>query len=162
MPCAESQSCVVPNSRMFIYMNDETCGVKSSLCGSFVSFSFVISLSLFLFPALPTPTPTAVYAELVTGFLHPPTPSSLPSTQFPNHCLFPLIRSSSDTHMLKLQRFNRKTHGFRTFSHFGPTSGTISPKTSGTLLLSLPSKANSRYLSSFRIFQLSNIVHHPY
>ena len=29
-------------------------------------------------------------------------------------------RSSSDTHMLKLQRFNLKTHGFRTFSHFGP------------------------------------------
>ena len=30
------------------------------------------------------------------------------------------LRSSSDTRMLKLQRFNRKTHGFRTFSHFGP------------------------------------------
>ena len=33
-------------------------------------------------------------------------------------------------------------------SHFltlDPTSGTISPKTSGTLLLSLPSKANSRH-----------------
>ena len=30
------------------------------------------------------------------------------------------FRSSSDTRMLKLQRFNRKTHGFRTFSHFGP------------------------------------------
>ena len=30
------------------------------------------------------------------------------------------LRSSSDTRILKLQRFNRKTHGFRTFSHFGP------------------------------------------
>ena len=32
------------------------------------------------------------------------------------------LRSSSDTCMLKLQRFSRKTHGFRTFSHFGPHS----------------------------------------
>ena len=30
------------------------------------------------------------------------------------------LRSSSDTRMFKIQRFNRKTHGFRTFSHFGP------------------------------------------
>ena len=30
------------------------------------------------------------------------------------------LRSSSDTRMLKIQRFNCKTHGFRTFSHFGP------------------------------------------
>ena len=31
------------------------------------------------------------------------------------------LRSSSDTRMLKLHRLiNRKTHGFRTFSHFGP------------------------------------------
>ena len=30
------------------------------------------------------------------------------------------LGSSSDTRMLKIQRFNRKTHGFRTFSHFGP------------------------------------------
>ena len=30
------------------------------------------------------------------------------------------LHSSSDTCMLKLQRFNRKTHGFHTFSHFGP------------------------------------------
>ena len=59
------------------------------------------------------------------------------------------------------------------FHTLAPTSGTISPKTSGTLLLSLPSKANSRCYSLFlqkqtqdidllRIFQLSNIVHHPY
>ena len=30
------------------------------------------------------------------------------------------LRSSSDTCMLKIQCFIRKTHGFRTFSHFGP------------------------------------------
>ena len=34
----------------------------------------------------------------------------------PSHSL----RSSSNTCMLKLQRFNCKNHGFRTFSHFGP------------------------------------------
>ena len=32
-----------------------------------------------------------------------------------------------------------------------PTSGTISPKTSGTLILSLPSKVNSRHFSSQNI-----------
>ena len=30
------------------------------------------------------------------------------------------LRSSSDTHILKFQRFNRKTHGFCCFFHFGP------------------------------------------
>ena len=30
------------------------------------------------------------------------------------------LRSSSDTHMLKIQQYKRKTHGFRTFSCFGP------------------------------------------
>ena len=34
----------------------------------------------------------------------------------PSHSL----RSSSDTRMLKIQRFNCKTHGFCTFSQFGP------------------------------------------
>ena len=82
-------------------------------------------------------------------------PFLAPIHPIPQQLSVPLIRSSSDTHMLKLQRFNRKTHGFRTFSH---TSGTIPPKTAGTLLLSLP----SRHFSRFRIFQLSNIVHHPH
>ena len=50
--------------------------------------------------------------------------------------------------MLKIQRFNHKTHGLCTSA---PTSGTISPKTSGTLLLSLLSKANSRHFSSQNI-----------
>ena len=30
------------------------------------------------------------------------------------------LRSSSDTRMLKVQRYKRKTHGFRAFSCFGP------------------------------------------
>ena len=30
------------------------------------------------------------------------------------------LRSSSDTRILKLQQYKRKTHGFRTFSCFGP------------------------------------------
>ena len=30
------------------------------------------------------------------------------------------LRSSSDTHMLKTQRYKRKTHDFRTLSCFGP------------------------------------------
>ena len=30
------------------------------------------------------------------------------------------LRSLSDTRVLKIQCFNRKTHGIRTFSHFGP------------------------------------------
>ena len=58
------------------------------------------------------------------------------------------LRSSSDSRMLKLQRFNRKTHGFGTFSLFGPHIWNNFPKTSGTLLLSLPSKANSRHFCS--------------
>ena len=30
------------------------------------------------------------------------------------------LRSSSDTRMLEIQQYKRKTHGFRTFSCFGP------------------------------------------
>ena len=30
------------------------------------------------------------------------------------------LRSSSDTHMLEIQQYKRKTRGFRTFSCFGP------------------------------------------
>ena len=30
------------------------------------------------------------------------------------------LRSSSDTRMLKIQQYKRKSHGFRTFSCFGP------------------------------------------
>ena len=30
------------------------------------------------------------------------------------------LRSSSDSRMLKIQQYKRKTHGFRTFTYFGP------------------------------------------
>ena len=43
------------------------------------------------------------------------------------------LRSSSDTRMLKIQQYKRKTHGFRTFSCFGPlTFGIHSHKTLDT------------------------------
>ena len=32
------------------------------------------------------------------------------------------LRPSSDTHMLKIQQYKRKSHGFRAFSCFGPHS----------------------------------------
>ena len=34
--------------------------------------------------------------------------------------VLPALSALRQTRMLKIQRFNRKTHGFRTFSHFGP------------------------------------------
>ena len=36
---------------------------------------------------------------------------------------FRILRSSSDTRMLKIQQYKRKTHGFRTFSFLDPTFG---------------------------------------
>ena len=62
--------------------------------------------------------------------------------------------------MLKFQRFNCKTHGFRTSLHFGPHIWNNLPQDfrHSTTLSSFKSK-----LKTFlRIFQLSNIVHHPY
>ena len=52
--------------------------------------------------------------------------------------------SSSDTRMLELQRFNRKTHVFRAFSHSDPHIW----NNLSTIRHSLPSKANSRHFSS--------------
>ena len=63
------------------------------------------------------------------------------------------------THMLKLQRFKCKTHGFLTFSHFGPHIWNNLPQDirhSATL-----SSFKSKLKTSLRIFQLSNTVHHP-
>ena len=74
------------------------------------------------------------------------------------------FRSSSGTRVLKFQRYCRTTRlsHFLTLSHtLAPISGTISPKTSGTLLLSLPSKANSRHFFPQSTIQLSNIVFTP-
>ena len=56
--------------------------------------------------------------------------------------------SSSDTRMPKNQRFNRKTHGFRTFSHFGPHIWNNLPQ---DIRHSLPSKVNSKHFSSQNI-----------
>ena len=38
------------------------------------------------------------------------------------------LRSSSDTRMLEIQQYKRKTHGFRTFSCFGPHIWTSLPQ----------------------------------
>ena len=70
------------------------------------------------------------------------------------------LRSSSDTRMLKLQRFSRKTHGFRTFSHFGPHIWNYLPQDirhSATLSLSL--KANWRHFSSQNISVKPHFLH---
>ena len=72
------------------------------------------------------------------------------------------LRSSSDTRMLKTQRFNRKTHGFRTFSHFGPPHLEQSPPRHQALCHSLFLQKQTQDISLLRIFQLSNTVHHPY
>ena len=66
---------------------------------------------------------------------------------------------SSDIRMLKLQWFNDKTHGFRTFSHFGPLIWNSLPQdTKHSLFL----QRQTQDISLLRIFQLSNIVLHPY
>ena len=58
------------------------------------------------------------------------------------------LRSLSDTHMLKLRRFNRKTHGFRSFSYFDPHILNNLPPRCQTLYYPFPSKSNSRHFSS--------------
>ena len=74
----------------------------------------------------------------------------------PSHSL----RSLSDTCMLKIQHFNRKTHGFHTFSHFGPHIWNNLPQDirhSATL-----SSFESQLISLLRIFPLNHIVLHSY
>ena len=66
------------------------------------------------------------------------------------------LHSSSDTRILKLQSFNRKTHGFYTFSHFGPHIWNNLPqyiKHYATL-----STFKSKLKTFLRVFQLSNTV----
>ena len=70
------------------------------------------------------------------------------------------LRSLSDTCMLKIQCFNRKTHGFHTFSHFGPHIWNNLPQDirhSATL-----SSFKSQLISLLRIFPLNHIVLHSY
>ena len=69
------------------------------------------------------------------------------------------LRSSSDTRMLKIQRFNHKPHCFLTFSHSGPHIWNNLPQAIRLLLLSLPSKANSRHFSSQNIAVKPHCLH---
>ena len=71
------------------------------------------------------------------------------------------LRSSLKTCILKLQSFNHKTHDFHTFSHFSPTSGEKKlPQDIRHYSLFLQKQTQD--ISLLRIFQLSNIVFHPY
>ena len=88
---------------------------------------------------------------------------------FLNFCTFkflPALSALRQTHACSnsnLQPQNPWLSHFLTLRP--PTSGTISPETSGTLLLSLPSKVkNSRHnlLLSGQIFQLNDNVLDPY
>ena len=54
-----------------------------------------------------TPPPPPPLSPPLSELLHVYTPSRT-------------LRSSSDTRMLEIQQYKRKTHGFRTFSCFGP------------------------------------------
>ena len=70
------------------------------------------------------------------------------------------VRSSSDTRLLKLHRVNRKTHGFRSFSHFGPPPLEQSPPRHQALCYSLFLQKPTQDISLLRIFQISNLVHY--
>ena len=66
--------------------------------------------------------------------------------------------SSSDTHTLKIQRFNHKTHGFCTFSHFGPHIWNNLPQDIGhsaTLFLQKPTQDIYLLRMIFQLNQLS-------
>ena len=52
----------------------------------------------------------------LSELLHVYTPSRMLHVYIPSRTLL----SSSDTRMLEIQQYKRKTHGFRTFSCFGP------------------------------------------
>ena len=73
-----------------------------SVCLS-VSVSLSLSVSLYLSVCLSSRSGNAYLCELL-------------------HVLYTPSRTlrSSDTRMLKIQQYKRKTHGFRTFSCFGP------------------------------------------
>ena len=72
--------------------------------------------------------------------------ATTPLQSFPLSLLF--VRH---THAQNSNASTAKPMAFALSHTLAPTSGTISPKTSGTLLLSLPSKANSRHSSSQNI-----------
>ena len=73
------------------------------------------------------------------------------------------LRSSSDTRMLKIQRFNRKTHSFRTSSHFGPHIWNNLPQDiMQALCYSHFLQKSTQDISLLRIFQLNHIVLHSH
>ena len=73
--------------------------------------------------------------------------------------VFPTLSALHQTHACSNSNASTtKPIAFALPHTLDPTSRTISPKIPGTLLLFLPSTANSR----LKIFQLSNIVLHPY
>ena len=80
--------------------------------------------------------------NVITGFASTYL-SDLLHLYSPSHSL----RSSSDTRMLKLHRFSRKTHGFRTFLTLRTPHMEQSPPRHQALCNSFPSKANSRHFS---------------
>ena len=93
----------------------------------------------------------------ITGFA-----PSYPSQQLHLYSPFRSLRSLSDSHVLKLQRVSHKTHGFHTFSHFWPPHLEQYPPRHQALCYSLFLQKQMQDISLLRIFQLSNIVHHPY
>ena len=66
--------------------------------------------------------------------------------------------SSSDTRMPKTNASTAKPMAFALFHTLAPTSGTISPKTSGTLFL----QKSTQDISLLRIFHLNHIVLHSH
>ena len=65
------------------------------------------------------------------------------------------FRSSSDSRILKIQQYKRKTHGFRTFTCFGPYFGIHSHKTSGNAQLFHPLRRNWKLSFSSQYFRSS-------
>ena len=66
-------------------------------------------------------------------------------------CMHTHTCACTPQHTIHCKQLIRKWTISAPFHTLSPTSGTISSKTSGTLLLSLPSKANSRHFSSQNI-----------
>ena len=72
------------------------------------------------------------------------------------------LRSSSDTRMLKIQRFNRKTIWLSHFLTFWPPHLEQSPPRHQALCYSLFLQKSTQDISLLRIFQLNHIVLHSH
>ena len=84
------------------------------------------------------------YNMLACVTTQPQVPLPLIFLSYYTFTVLPTLSSSSDTACSN----SNASMAFTLFHTLAPTSETISPKTPGTLLLSLPSKANSRHFSS--------------